>query len=410
MKKFVSVMLVCMLALTVFAACAPSTQSPSPSASVGASAGASADVPTPSVAPSTEASTQPSSEATATAPVASTAPSGTTEGYEIALVTDVGTIDDESFNQGSWEGVVAYATANNKTHKYYQPVEQSTDSYLSTIDLAVKGGAKIIVCPGYLFEPPIYVAQDKYPDVKFILIDGRPNDGKEEKPTYKTGANTYSILYAEEQAGFLAGYAAVKDGYKKLGFMGGIAVPAVIRYGHGFVAGADYAAKEMGIAKDEISIEYMYVGSFVPSPDIQSRAASWYQAGTEVIFSCGGGIYSSIVSAAESAGAKVIGVDVDQSSKSETIITSAIKGLSNSVEEALELYYADKFPGGVDATLTATEDCVGLPQNWDRMKSFKQEDYDKIYAALKSGEIAIPKDDVASPAEIGELVKVNAIE
>ena len=144
------------------------------------------------------------------------------ETYELALVTDIGTIDDKSFNQGSWEGLVQYATENNISHKYYQPAEKSTDAYLDSIALAVEGGAKVIVTPGFLFEEPIYLAQDMYPDVKFILIDGEPHDADY---NYRTEANVAPILYAEQQAGYLAGYAAVKDGYTKLGFMGGRLFP-----------------------------------------------------------------------------------------------------------------------------------------------------------------------------------------
>ena len=165
-------------------------------------------------------------------------------GYELALVTDLGTIDDKSFNQGAWEGLKKYAEENGISYKYYQPQEGTTDSYLETIGLAIEGGAKLVVCPGFLFEEPIYMAQDKYPDVHFILLDGEPHDASY---TYKTNDNVMPILFQEDQAGFLAGYAAVKDGYTKLGFMGGMAVPAVIRYGYGFVQGAEYAAVEDGV-------------------------------------------------------------------------------------------------------------------------------------------------------------------
>jgi basic membrane protein A len=176
------------------------------------------------------------------------------KGYELALVTDIGTIDDQSFNQGAWEGLKAYAEDNKISYKYYQPTEKSTAAYLDAITLAVDGGAKVVVCPGYLFENAVWEAQTMYPKVNFVLLDGSPHnvtdyttmatlDGS--APDYTVADNTYSIFYKEQQAGFLAGYAAVKDGYTKLGFMGGIAVPAVIRYGYGFVQGAEYAAEEM---------------------------------------------------------------------------------------------------------------------------------------------------------------------
>lgn len=169
-------------------------------------------------------------------PDASSSDSGKKKGgYELALITDVGTIDDKSFNQGSWEGLEKYAKDNNISCKYYKPAEKSDEACMTSIDLAVKGGAKVIVTPGFLFEVPVLQAQEKYPDVKFIIIDAAPKDAD---GNVKIAENVSSIFYAEEQAGYLAGYAAVTEGYTQLGFMGGIAVPAVVRYGYGFIQGA----------------------------------------------------------------------------------------------------------------------------------------------------------------------------
>ncbi|MBE6038927.1 MAG: BMP family ABC transporter substrate-binding protein, partial [Anaerofustis stercorihominis] len=161
---------------------------------------------------------------------------------ELALVTDKGTIDDRSFNQGAWEGLKLYAEENEISYQYYQPTEQSMDAYYNTIKLAVDAGAKLVVCPGYLFENAVHKAQKDFPEVKFIILDGAPHNVTSTGATYDEAAedrtvaeNTYSIFYKEEQAGFLAGYAAVKEGYTKLGFMGGMAVPAVIRFGYGYV-------------------------------------------------------------------------------------------------------------------------------------------------------------------------------
>ncbi|MEG0366458.1 MAG: BMP family ABC transporter substrate-binding protein, partial [Coprobacillus sp.] len=166
---------------------------------------------------------------------------------EIVMLTDKGTIDDKSFNQGTYEGVKAYAEKNGKTYTYIKPVDATTDDYNNAIDQAVKQGAKIIVTPGYLFEPSIYAKQKEYSDVKFVLIDGYPNDGNQKEPKSETTKNTIGIKFQEEQSGYLAGYAAVKDGNKKLGFMGGMAVPAVQSFGYGYVQGANDAAKELGI-------------------------------------------------------------------------------------------------------------------------------------------------------------------
>lgn len=322
--------------------------------------------------------------------------------YEIAMITDKGTIDDKSFNQGTWEGIKEFAEDNDKTYKYYQPTEDSNAARMEQIDLAVKGGAKIIATPGYLFEETIYEAQEKYPDVKFILIDGRPHDGN---GTYKTADNTVSILFAEQEAGYLAGYAAVENGYTKLGFLGGQPVPAVIRYGYGFVQGANDAAKEKGKTVD---MKFSYADGFSATPEIQTKAAGWYADGTEVIFACGGGIYSSITAAAEaSEGKAVIGVDVDQSSESDTIVTSAMKGLSVAVVKELKAFYDDKFEGGQDLTLGAKDDAVALPMETSKLEKFTEKKYNAILDKMKEGKIAIPTDTTAATADLLDVPNVN---
>lgn len=350
---------------------------------------------------------KPGAEKPAGSTTSSTAQEGD-GGYELALITDVGTIDDKSFNQGSWEGLKKYADENKIACKYYKPTEKSDEACLNAIDLAVKNGAKLVVTPGFLFEYPIYEAQTKYPDVKFVIIDAAPV-GKDKK--VKIEKNVHSIFYAEEQAGYLAGYAAVKDGYRKLGFMGGIAVPAVVKFGYGYVQGADAAAKELGLAKGDVTIKYTYVGNFDASPENAAKASAWYNEGTDCIFSCGGGVGNSVMKAAESAGKVVIGVDVDQSAESETVITSATKNLGDSVYNAVASFYQDKFEGGVSVTLDAAQNGVRLPMENSKFKSFTQADYDKLYAQLKEGKIEIKNDtEAADAAELPvELVTVESI-
>ncbi|WP_102412001.1 BMP family ABC transporter substrate-binding protein [Beduinella massiliensis] len=326
--------------------------------------------------------------------------------YDLALITDIGTIDDKSFNQGAWEGVVAYAEANNVTHKYYKPTEKSTDAYLAAIDLAVNAGAKTIVTPGFLFEEPIYIAQDIYPEVNFILLDGEPHSA--DYADYRTEKNVMPILYAEQEAGFLAGYAVVKAGYTKLGFMGGMAVPAVIRYGYGFVQGAEKAAEELGIS--EITMNYHYTGGFDATPEAQTLAASWYNDGVEVIFGCGGAVGNSVMAAAEAAGKFVVGVDVDQSSESETVITSAMKGLSASVEAAIASIYAGEFKGGETAVFSAANNGVQLPMETSKLNDFDQAAYDELFAKIVSGEYVINADTAADVTTLGTIVKVTVVE
>ena len=319
------------------------------------------------------------------------------EGFELALITDLGTIDDRSFNQGAWEGVVQYAEEKNIPHKYYKPADQGDDAYLNAIDLAVQGGAKVVVTPGFLFEVPIFQAQDIYPNIKFILLDGSPNNGDYDNFDSKVGSNTVAVFYAEEQSGFLAGYAAVMDGFTKLGFMGGMAVPAVIRFGHGYVQGAEVAAQELGLADGSVSINYYYTGTFAPAPEIQTMAASWYNDGVEVIFSCGGGICFSIFPAAENSGNFVIGVDGDQSGESPSVITSAKKELTKSVYDKLSDFYNGSFPGGQEVRYTAANLGVGLPMDTSKFRTFSQAQYEAIFAKLQDGSVVVDDNTEVAP-------------
>jgi basic membrane protein A len=325
--------------------------------------------------------------------------------YEIALVTDVGNIDDKSFNQGTWEGVKAYAEDAKVTYNYYRPTEDSTTARVETIKTAIDKGAKVVVMPGYLFGGAIVAVQEQYPDVMFLGIDVSEGDLADEAGNaVKAQSNVALINYQEEQAGYLAGFAAVKNGFKKLAFLGGMEIPAVQRYGYGFVQGADAAAKEMNIA-DQVSMKYWYCGGFAPTDDIKTKVSGWYTEGTEVVFSCGGGIYLSATAAAETAGAKVIGVDVDQSAESATIVTSAMKELSESVKVALTDLYAnggkwDDTYAGKAKVLGAADNCVGLPTAADswRLANYSVEDYNALFADVSSGKIAVSNAIDAAPA------------
>ncbi|ASJ21205.1 BMP family lipoprotein [Brachyspira hampsonii] len=332
-----------------------------------------------------------------------------TNSFEIAVLIDLGPIDDKSFNQGSWEGVKDYAENHGISYKYYRVPDKDIDSYLNTIDLAVKGGAKLIVTPGYQFEPAIYKAQDIYTNVNFILIDGEPQDGT--YTDYKTSSNTVAILYSEEEAGFLAGYAIVKEGYTNLGFMGGVAHPAVVRFGYGFVQGADYAAVESKLPKDAVNIKYTYVGNYDPTPENQTLATSWYKSGVQVIFAAAGAAGNSVMSAAENNNGLVIGVDVDQSFESTSVITSAMKLIRESVYNAVASYYNGNFSGGKTTILGAQVKGVGLPMATSKFKVFTEDDYNIIYDSLVKKTIKVLKDtDAKSISNLPlNLVKINYI-
>ena len=323
---------------------------------------------------------------------------GGTETFEIAMITDYGDIDDESFNQGTWEGIVEWAEANDKTYAYYRPNEVSDAAYLESIELAIAAGARIVITPGFLFSGAVGEAQALHPDVKFVLIDAVPAGG--------TGDNTVSILFAEHESGFLAGYAAVRNGARRLGFMGGIAVPAVVRFGVGYIAGAYYAADELGVNISFPANRYVYLGTFGPSDEVRTRALSWYQDGTDIIFAAAGGAGTSVMAAAEVADKFMVGVDVDQSYLSESVLTSAMKDLGSAVAFSLDGFYGDDFPGGEVLTLGASNDGVALPTDLSRFTDFTTVDYNTIFNQIASGAINVP----ASHQELVSFLSAQGIE
>ena len=359
-------------------------------------------------------------ESTATSTEATSEAAASGSKTDVAFVTDVGNIDDQSFNQYTWQGVQDFCSANSLNANYYRPTEDSDAARLEQMDNAVNDGAKAVVVAGYLFGSSIAEAQAKYPDVEFLALDVSTVDLGDTAPA----ENTALITYKEEQAGYLAGYAAVYDGYRELGFLGGMAVPAVIRYGYGFVQGADAAAQELGT---NIDINYFYGGQFYGDANITSRMEGWYSNGTQVVFACGGGIYTSAVEAALKDNGYVIGVDVDQnyigvngvadgSFAYNPFITSAMKGLTEAVNTALSDIEAGEW-GDIAASNgnfgLEDGDYIGLPtaeDSWN-FETFTVDEYEAVKEKIKSGEIVVDNnsDDATKPT-VSEFTTVNYIQ
>ena len=325
------------------------------------------------------------------------------ESYEIAFVTDVGALHDKSFNEGTWNGVKLYAAQNDKTYKYYQPAneDQATDDdRYEAMSQAVANGAEVVVCAGYLQEAAIRRAATEFPEVNFIFIDGYSLTEDPDNPDAAVLTNVAGVNFNEEQCGYLAGYAVVKEGFTQLGFSGGGGGTnaACCRYGYGYLQGASAAAEEMGV---DVTVNYswQYGGAFQASPELQSMIAGWYTNGTEIVFACGGSMFSSITSAASANDGWVIGVDVDQSSQSDTVVTSAMKGIDQAAILCLGHHYDGTWEevGGKTTTLGAAQDAVGLPTDTWSLENFSVEEYETLFASIKDGSLVIdaeyPVDD-----------------
>ena len=326
--------------------------------------------------------------------------------YKVAMITDYGDITDQSFNQTTYEGCKEFCEANGVDFKYYKPAGDSTAERVAMVDAAVADGYNVIVMPGYAFGETITQVADLYPDVKFIALDVSQGDLGD----YQIPENVTCAVYQEELCGYMAGYAAVKLGYTKLGFLGGMAVPAVVRYGYGFVQGADAAATELGA---EVSLNYVYGNQFSGDADITAYMDTWYANGTEVVFACGGGIYISAAEAAAKVGGKVIGVDVDQAAIIDAYgegmtVTSAMKGLAPTVKDILaELILKDNWAAyagqiqtlGLVSGTDVEANYVQIPyESTQWSDTFTKDDYAALVAAMFDGTVTVSNTTETEPA------------
>ncbi|MDY2807796.1 MAG: BMP family ABC transporter substrate-binding protein [Oscillospiraceae bacterium] len=327
--------------------------------------------------------------------------------YAVAMITDYGDITDQSFNQTTYEACKEFCEANGVNFNYFKPAGDNTADRVAMIEKAIDEGYNVIVMPGYAFGEAIKETAESNSDTTFIALDVGAGDLGED---YVVPANLYCAVYQEELCGYMAGYAAVKLGYTKLGFLGGMAVPAVVRYGYGYVQGVDAAAKELDITVD---LKYAYGNQFYGDGDITAAMDTWYQGGTEIVFACGGGIYTSAAEAAAKVGGKVIGVDVDQkgiidgSYGEGMTVTSAMKGLAPTVKHMLSEVLAGNFAnyGGKIDTLglvsaNPEENYVQIPTASTQFEDgkFTADDYAALVAAMFDGTVTVSNDTTAMPA------------
>ena len=328
------------------------------------------------------------------------------DAMRVAMITDYGDITDQSFNQTTYEACKKWAEENGVDFTYFKPAGDSTPERVAMVEKAAEEGYNVIVMPGYAFGGTIAEVQNDYSDIKFVALDVSEGD----LGGVELASNVYCAVYQEELCGYMAGYAAVKLGYTHLGFLGGMAVPAVVRYGYGFVQGCNAAAVELGKEK-EVTVEYVYGGQFYGDADITAYMDNWYQTlGVQAVFACGGGIYSSAAEAAAKVNAKVIGVDVDQAGIIDAYgegmtVTSAMKGLAATVNTLLTEIKAGNFAnyGGKVETLglvSGTDldaNYVGIPASTQYAEGFTAEDYAALVAKMFAGEVTVSNDTETQP-------------
>ena len=358
-----------------------------------------------------------------------TTDNGNETAMKVAMITDYGDITDQSFNQTTYEACKAYCSEKSIDFNYFKPASDSDADRVAMIEKAVADGYNVIVMPGYAFANAIKQTVNTYTDVKFVALDvgagdlNTFNDDGSIKEEFKVPSNLYCAVYQEELCGYMAGYAAVKLGYKNLGFLGGMAVPAVVRYGYGFVQGVDAAAAELKLT--DVKVNYVYGGQFFGDADITAVMDTWYAGGTEVVFACGGGIYTSAVDAAKKANAKVIGVDVDQAGViagyagvEGMTVTSAMKGLYPTTYDTLTDVIVngnwDAYKGkiatlglvsGDDPELNYVQIPMGEGTQWS--DSFTQDDYKAMVKDMFDGKITVSNDVSKAPSDFATVIAVE---
>ena len=394
MKKYLALLLVLVMVLSL-AACASKTEPET------------ATEPETTTETAPETTEEPAAEEPAAEEETPAEEPAADAAYSVAMITDYGDITDQSFNQTTYEACKEFCEANGLQFNYFKPAGDSDAERVAMIESAIDEGYNVVVMPGYAFAGAIKETADIYPEVTFIAQDVSAGDLGDD---YTLPSNLYCAVYQEELCGYMAGYAAVKLGYTKLGFLGGMAVPAVVRYGFGYVQGVDAAAKELGITVD---LKYAYGNQFVGDADITAAMDTWYQGGTEIVFACGGGIYTSAAEAAAKVGGKIIGVDVDQAGIIDgdygegMTVTSAMKGLAPTVKHLLSEVVAGNFAnyGGKIETLglvsaNPEENYVQIPTASTQFEDgkFTQADYEALVAAMFAGDVTVSNDITAMPA------------
>lgn len=317
---------------------------------------------------------------------------------KVGMVTDAGTIDDKSFNQGTWEGVLKAAADFNLQTRYLKPAGTTEADYIKEIGNLVDAGFTFVVCPGFKFETAIFEAQTKYPNAKFVLIDGVPHAGD-----WNTviNDNVVSIFFAEHESGFLAGLATalqLKEG--EVGFIGGMEIPPVQKFNWGFQQGVAYANENYGTSVSVKAENVIYEGSFDNVAAGQQLAAQMYDRGVKAIFAAAGGVGVGVINEAKArarAGEEVwvVGVDVDQynegvyeGSKS-IILTSAMKYIDVAAYDMIKLELEGKFPGGEILTFDATNDGIGIPKENPNLDNDVVAKVSEAFAALKAGTLKV---------------------
>ena len=310
-----------------------------------------------------------------------------------AIITDVGGVDDRSFNQSAWEGLTAWGEENglkeNTDYTYFQSASES--DYVTNLDSAVSGGYNLVFGIGFALESAIAEVAPNNPDTKYVIVDSVVADQD----------NVVSVGFADHEASYLAGVAAAKSTKSNhIGFIGGMEGVVIDRFEAGFVAGAKSVNPDIKVTID-------YAGSFADAAKGQTLAAAQYAAGADVIFHASGGTGNGVFAAAKAENETrneadkvwVIGVDRDQSAEgdftskdgkdSNFVLASTLKEVGTSVKDIANKALAGEFPGGEILQFTLADGGVDLVET--NLSDEASEAVATAKKAILDGEVSVPE-------------------
>jgi basic membrane protein A len=295
---------------------------------------------------------------------------------KIAMVTDVGGVNDQSFNQSAWEGLKR-AEKDFGVKVAYKESKQDAD-YAPNMETLTDAGYDLIWGIGFLMGDAIKETAELNPDQKYAIIDFAYGD--------ETPKNVACAVFQEEEPSFLVGYIAGKmTKSDKVGFVGGIKFPLIEKFEYGFMAGVK-------MANPKVEVMRQYAESFTDAAKGKAIANNMYQQGADIVFHASGGVGDGVIEAAKEKGQWAIGVDKDQNFLApDNVLTSAMKRVDNAIYDTGKRLIDGQFAGGQTVVYNLKNDGVGIaPTSSKHVPEAILKEVDGLVAKIKAGEIVVP--------------------
>ncbi|ABR36257.1 BMP family lipoprotein [Clostridium beijerinckii] len=300
--------------------------------------------------------------------------------YQVAMVTDTGGVNDQSFNQSSWEGLQNFEKNNKGAKVSYLESKQESD-YATNLDKVVDSGNKLVWGIGFAMSDAILKAAKSNPDVNYAIVDNSYGDD--------TPANVTGVMFNAQEPSFIVGYIAAKTTKTgKVGFVGGIKSGIIDQFQYGYQAGVQYAAKELG---KDITVDVQYAESFSDASKGKAIANKMFSSGCDIVFHAAGGVGVGVIEAAKEANKFAIGVDRDQAYLApDNVLTSALKLANVAVENLSKEAMSGNKIGGKTYTYGLKENAVGIPTENKNMDPEVYKAAMAVQDKIKKGEIVPP--------------------